>query len=42
MAVTLLDPMTRGLKDSGFVQLFDIHHAVTLLDPMTRGLKVLA
>jgi len=39
-SVTLIDPMTRGLKAifSHFV-FCDLTSLVTLIDPMTRGLK---
>jgi len=37
--VTLIDPMTRGLKDKNPpTNLFNFS-LVTLIDPMTRGLK---
>ena len=37
--VTLIDPMTRGLKDGMANKLRNTQQAVTLIDPMTRGLK---
>ena len=39
IGVTLLDPMTRGLKEDGEPLGAMFVEAVTLLDPMTRGLK---
>ena len=39
-AVTLIDPMTRGLKAKLFLLASACALFVTLIDPMTRGLKV--
>ena len=37
--VTLIDPMTRGLKGNCPFSKVAMNHLVTLIDPMTRGLK---
>ena len=39
LGVTLIDPMTRGLKALTSLAVPDTS-SVTLIDPMTRGLKV--
>ena len=38
-SVTLIDPMTRGLKVKTFLSASAANSCVTLIDPMTRGLK---
>jgi len=37
--VTLIDPMTRGLKGEFLYLPPTVTQSVTLIDPMTRGLK---